>query len=124
MMNVNEDVQSDVGMYTMMRLRAVLMGQLSDKARRASGWPLLSPVGCNRTSPIFQFHAADIKAFDVKPAIPGARAHTVYKKLVYFNENSHRTDFKTTIQVRKTDGTRLISPFIGKGTREALQLPK
>ncbi|RFN50667.1 adenosinetriphosphatase [Fusarium flagelliforme] len=54
------------------RLRVVLMGQLSDKARRASGWPLLSP---------------------------------------------------TTIQIRKTDGTRLVLPLsIGKDDCEALRL--
>ncbi|KAJ4114783.1 hypothetical protein NW768_011337 [Fusarium equiseti] len=44
MMSVNEGVQGDVDMHIMMRTRALLMGRPSDEARRASGWPLLSPV--------------------------------------------------------------------------------
>ena len=103
-------MKGDVGMHTMTRLRAVLMGRLPEKASRASDRPLLSPVGCDKTSPVF--HAADIKGFDVKPAIPGARTHTVYKKPLAFNEYRHRNDFKTTIQIGKTDGTSLVLPFI------------
>jgi hypothetical protein len=106
------------------RLRAVLMGQLSDKARRVSGRPLLSPVRCNRIIPVFQSHAADIKSFNIKSAVPGASTYTVHKKMVYFNENKQRNDFNTTTQIRDIDGSQLVLPFIGKEIREALRLHK
>ncbi|CAG7562668.1 unnamed protein product [Fusarium equiseti] len=89
------------------RLRAVLMGQLSDKARRASRWPLLSPVRCNRIIPVFQSHAADIKSFNFKSAIPGASTYTVRKKMI-----------------RDIDGSQLVLLFIEKEICEALRLHK
>ncbi|KAH7182438.1 uncharacterized protein B0J16DRAFT_321220 [Fusarium flagelliforme] len=91
------------------RLRAVLMGQLSDKARRASGWPLLSPVRWMQQD---------------QPSLPVSRGR--YQDIRREASNTrHRNDFKTTIQNRKTDGTRLVLPLsIGKDDCEALRLPE
>ncbi|RSL99160.1 hypothetical protein CDV31_012282 [Fusarium ambrosium] len=69
-------VQSDnvVPTYAIQQHRAQFMRSISKPVRSAVGWPALTPLGCNTSSPLFEFRRrAQVQCI---PMAPGDRVYT------------------------------------------------